>query len=168
MIRLGVPDRHDAICGQVIWSHEFERNFAISAGFQIALPKSEIIARELGGRPWAIALACAGSLCALFNLAVANFFSMNAFEPLFWMGAVYLVVRIINGGSPTLWVWFGVLLGFGTDDDDERQLFGSVGDLGQVVSSPRAMPFERRRHIYLCRDLKVGVRDLWPRVKNWL
>jgi hypothetical protein len=29
---------------------------------------------------------------------------MNAFEPLFWMGAVYLVVRIINGGSPTLWV----------------------------------------------------------------
>src|SRR5215831_4980306 len=72
-----------------------------------------IIARELGGRAWAIALACAGSLCALFYLAVGNFFSMNAFEPLFWMGAVYLVVRIINGGSPTLWVWFGVLLGLG-------------------------------------------------------
>src|SRR5215813_2934665 len=95
-----------------------------------------VIARELGGRAWAIALACAGSLSALFNLAVGNFFSMNAFEPLFWMGAVYLVVRIINGGSPTLWVWFGVLLGFGTDDDDERQQFGSVEDLGQVVSSP--------------------------------
>ena len=84
------------------------------------------------------------------------------------MGAVYLVVRIINGGSPTLWVWFGVLLGFGTDDDDERQQFGSVEDLGQVVSSPWAMPFERRRHIYQCHDLKVDVRDLWPRVKNWL
>src|SRR5215469_10037487 len=39
-----------------------------------------IIARELGGRSWAIVLACAGSLCALFNLAVGNFFSMNAFE----------------------------------------------------------------------------------------
>ena len=70
-----------------------------------------IIAREMGGRAWAIALACAGSLCALFNLAVGNFFSMNAFEPLFWMGAVYLLVRIINGGSPTLWLWFGVLVG---------------------------------------------------------
>ena len=45
-----------------------------------------MIAREMGGRAWAIALACAGSLCALFNLAVGNFFSMNAFEPLFWMG----------------------------------------------------------------------------------
>src|SRR5437867_727220 len=61
------------------------------------------IARELGGRAWAIALACAASFCALFNLAVGNFFSMNAFEPLLWMGAVYLLVRIINGGSPTIW-----------------------------------------------------------------
>src|SRR6266513_843813 len=60
------------------------------------------IARELGGRALAVALACAGSLCALFNLAVGNFFSMNAFEPLFWMGAVYLFVRILNGGSPLL------------------------------------------------------------------
>src|SRR5437773_6288376 len=66
-----------------------------------------LIARELGGRGWAVALACAGSLCALFNLAVGNFFSMNAFEPLFWMGCIYLLVRIINGGSPILWLWFG-------------------------------------------------------------
>ena len=75
-----------------------------------------LIARELGGRPWAIALACAGSLCALFNLAVGNFFSMNAFEPLFWMGCVYLLVRIINGDSPTLWLWFGVLVGLGLEN----------------------------------------------------
>ena len=49
-----------------------------------------------------------------------------------------------------------------------RELFASIEDLGQVVSSPWAMPFERRRHIYLCRDLKVSVRELWSRVKKWL
>jgi hypothetical protein len=54
------------------------------------------------------------------------------------------------------------------DDDDERQLFGSVEDLGQVISSPWAMPLERRRHIYLCRDLNMSLRELWPRVKKWL
>src|SRR5512140_2623245 len=48
------------------------------------------IARELGGRKWAVALACAASLCALFNLAVGNFFSMNAFEPLLWLALIYL------------------------------------------------------------------------------
>jgi hypothetical protein len=84
-----------------------------------------LIARELGGRRWAIALGCAGSLCALFNLAVGNFFSMNAFEPLFWMGCIYLLVRIINGGSPILWLWFGVLLGFGLENKHSAIFFGA-------------------------------------------
>jgi len=96
-----------------------------------------IIARELGGRAWAIALACAGSLCALFNLAVCNFFSMNAFEPLFWMGAVYLVVRIINGGSPTLWVWFGVLLGFGVENKHSTVFFGAGIFVGLLLTPER-------------------------------
>src|SRR6266699_2896952 len=81
------------------------------------------IACELGGRGWAIALACAGSLCALFNLAVGNFFSMNAFEPLFWMGCVYLLVRIINGASPTLWLWFGALLGLSLENKHSTAFF---------------------------------------------
>src|SRR5437016_1211551 len=81
------------------------------------------IARELGGRGWAIALACAGSLCAMFNLAVGNFFSMNAFEPLLWMGCVYLLVRIINGGSPTLWLWFGALLGLSLENKHSTAFF---------------------------------------------
>src|SRR2546430_1575498 len=71
------------------------------------------IAREIGGRGWAVALSCAASLCALFYLAVGNFFSMNAFEPLFWMGCIYFLVRIINGGPPKLWLWFGLLAGLG-------------------------------------------------------
>src|SRR5215471_18190308 len=96
-----------------------------------------IIARELGGHAWAIALACAGSLCALFNLAVANFFSMNAFEPLFWIGAVYLVIRIINGGSPTLWVWFGVLLGFGVENKHSTVFFGAAILVGLLLTPER-------------------------------
>jgi hypothetical protein len=55
-----------------------------------------------------------------------------------------------------------------TRDDDEREQFASVEDLGQIVSSPWAMPFERRTHIYLCRDLKVNVLEFWPHVKKWL
>jgi hypothetical protein len=65
--------------------------------------------------------------------------------------------------------WTGeVALVLDTRDDDEREQFASVDDLGQIVSSPWAMPFERRTHIYLCRDLKANVREFWPRVKKWL
>ena len=96
-----------------------------------------MIARELGGRAWAIALACAGSLCALFSLAVGNFFSMNAFEPLFWMGAVYLLVLIINGGSSTLWLWFGVVLGLGLENKHSTVFFGAGILIGMLLTPER-------------------------------
>jgi hypothetical protein len=38
--------------------------------------------------------------------------------------------------------------------DDSREQFRSVEDLGQIESSPWAMPWEQRLHIYLCRDFK--------------
>jgi uncharacterized membrane protein len=83
------------------------------------------IARELGGRGWAIALGCAASLSALFLLAVGNFFSMNAFESLFLTGCIYLFVRIINGGSPKLWLWLGVLLGLGLENKHSTAFFAA-------------------------------------------
>ncbi|MGB8341130.1 MAG: glycosyltransferase family 39 protein, partial [Chthoniobacterales bacterium] len=56
------------------------------------------------------------------------------------------------------------------DDEatDEREQFRSVEDRGRVESSPWAMPGEQRQHIYVCRDLKGGLRDLWPKVRKWL
>src|SRR5438876_10693626 len=95
------------------------------------------IARELGGRGWAIALACAGSLCALFNLAVGNFFSMNAFEPLFWMGCIYLFLRIINGGSPILWLWFGVLVGLSLENKHSTAFFAGGIFVALLLTSER-------------------------------
>jgi hypothetical protein len=102
-----------------------------------------LIARELGGRAWAIALGCAGSLCALFNLAVGNFFSMNAFEALFWMGCIYLFVRIINGGSPTLWLWFGALLGLSLENKHSTVFF-AAGIFIALVLTPQRRHFAEK------------------------
>jgi Dolichyl-phosphate-mannose-protein mannosyltransferase len=99
-----------------------------------------LMARELGGRIWAIALGCAGSLCALFNLAVANFFSMNAFEPLLWMGCIYLLIRIINGGSPKLWLWVGVLLGLGLENKHST-VFLAAGIFVALLFTPERRHF---------------------------
>jgi dolichyl-phosphate-mannose-protein mannosyltransferase len=114
---------------------------AIAGAATVAL--TGLIARELGGHAWAITLACAGSLCALFNLAVGNFFSMNAFEPLFWMGAVYLLVRVINGSAPTLWIWFGVLLGLGIENKHSTVFFG-VGIFVALLLTPERRHFTNK------------------------
>ena len=99
-----------------------------------------MIARELGGRTWAVALSCTASLCALVFLAAGNFFSMNAFEPLFWMGAIYLLVWIINGGSPRLWLWFGAVIGLGLENKHSMAFF-AAGICVALLFSPL------RRHL---------------------
>ena len=127
-----------------------------------------IIAREIGGRAWAIALACAGSLCALFNLAVGNFFSMNAFEPLFWMGCVYLVVRIVNGGSPTLWLWFGVLLGIGIENKHSTIFFG-FGIFVALLLTPERRHFAEK-FIWLGGVIAFAIalpNILWQALHHW-
>jgi hypothetical protein len=114
---------------------------ALAGAVMVAL--TGIIAREIGGHQWAIALACAATLSALFYLAVGNFFSMNAFEPLFWMGLVYLLVRIINGGAPTLWLWFGTVLGFGIENKHST-IFFAAGILVALLLTPERRHFAQK------------------------
>jgi len=56
------------------------------------------------------------------------------------------------------------------DDDatDEGEQFSLVEDRGLIESSPWAMPWEQRLHIFVCRDLKIPLRELWPKVRVWL
>jgi hypothetical protein len=89
---------------------------------------------------------------------------MNAFEPLFWMGAVYLLVRIINGGSPTLWLWFGVLIGIGIENKHSTVFFRRhfVG----LLLTPERHHFARNgsaRGARICHCVAV----LWQARHHW-
>ena len=114
---------------------------AVASALSVAL--TGMIARELGGRSWAVALSCTASLCALVFLAVGNFFSMNAFEPLFWMGAIYLLVRIINGGSPQFWLWFGGVVGLGLENKHSMAFF-AAGVCAALLLTPERRHFAQK------------------------
>jgi hypothetical protein len=101
---------------------------------------SGALARELGGRVWAVILACAASLSALVYLGIGNFYSLNVFEPLFWMGCIFLLVRIINGGSSRLWLLFGLVAGLGLENKHSMAFFG-VGMAIALLLTPE------RRHL---------------------
>ena len=70
-----------------------------------------LLARELGGRRWAMFLASLAALMAPVSLALSHLFTMNAFDPLLWMAIAYLVVRIAKSGRETLWLALGALAG---------------------------------------------------------
>jgi hypothetical protein len=77
---------------------------------------SGLLARRMGAALFGQLLS---EICAFFApvyLAVNHFFSMNAFDLLFWIMALYLIVCIIDGGKPVLWVWFGVVVGLGFEN----------------------------------------------------
>src|SRR5271157_3599322 len=61
---------------------------ALAGAAEVAL--TALIARELGGKGFAQGLAALATLAAPGILGLDNLLTMNAFEPLFWMGCAYL------------------------------------------------------------------------------
>ncbi len=96
-----------------------------------------LIARELGGRRFAQVLAGLSILVAPGFLATDSFFSMNAFEPLFWMGCAYVVIRIIRTGNQKLWLYFGLLAGLGLENKHSMLIFGCGIVAGLLATAER-------------------------------
>jgi hypothetical protein len=100
---------------------------AICGGLIVLL--SGLMARELGGGRYAQALAAVAVMVAPVYLAIDNFFSMNCFDQVFWALTGYLVIRILKGGDPRLWLLFGVVAGLGLMN---KYSMGFLG-MGMVV-----------------------------------
>jgi hypothetical protein len=92
----------------------------------------------------ALAGAATVALTALVFLAVGNFYSLNAFEPLFWMGCAYLLVRIINGASGGFWLGIGLLVGLGLENKHSMAFFGA-GLVLALLLAPDRRQFARPR-----------------------
>jgi len=70
-----------------------------------------LLARQLGGRRWAMLLASLAALMAPISLAMSHLFTMNAFDPLLWTAIACLVVQIAKCGREPLWLFVGALAG---------------------------------------------------------
>ena len=97
-----------------------------------------LLARELGGRAFAQTIAALAVFVAPGILGVDNLFSMNAFEPLFWTACALLLMRIVNTGDQRLWLWIGVLCGFGLNNKHSMLIFGAGLVLGMLLTPLRA------------------------------
>ena len=98
-----------------------------------------LIARELGGKRFAQSLAALAVLVAPGILGIDHFLSMNAFEPLFWLGCAYLVLRMFGTGSQKLWIWFGVLAGVGLENKYSMLILGAGIVVGLLLTPQRRL-----------------------------
>src|SRR6202030_3458504 len=108
---------------------------ALAAAAKVIL--SGWMARELSGGKYAHFLAAFCVLLAPIYLTFDSFFSMNAFEPVFWMTCAAIVLRILNGGNPKLWILCGLSAGLGILNKHSMLFFVSGIALGLLVTSAR-------------------------------
>jgi len=96
-----------------------------------------LIARELGAGRFGVALACLAVLTAPIYLAMDSLLTMNAFEPLFWMGCACVLILAIRRENPKLLVWFGVLAGLGLENKHSMLFFGFALVAGLLLTPQR-------------------------------
>ena len=105
------------------------------------------LARDMGGGRFAQALAALSVLVVPTYLVSHHLLSDNAWEPLMWMAAIWLVVRAINTGDERCWLWFGVLAGVAFENKYSIA-FLLLGVLVGVVLQPERR-FLKSRYLWL-------------------
>ncbi|MGE5124871.1 MAG: glycosyltransferase family 39 protein, partial [Betaproteobacteria bacterium] len=101
-----------------------------------------LLARELGGGRFAMALAALSTALAGVYVVMHYLFTMNAFEPLFWTGCAYVVARIVRTGDQRLWLLFGLVAGLGLENKYSMAVF-AFGLIAGVLLSPQRRAFAK-------------------------
>jgi 4-amino-4-deoxy-L-arabinose transferase-like glycosyltransferase len=110
---------------------------ALAFGAEVTL--TGYIVRELGGKRWAVFLACVSVLFAPVILGNATRLSMNPLEPLFWMGCIYCVLLAINRNQPKIIFWSGILLGLGLLNKHSTIFFIGALVVGLLLTPERKL-----------------------------
>ncbi len=96
-----------------------------------------LIARVMGGGRYAILLASLAILAA--PQYFGSYLNTDMFMITGWAACSYIVVRIMAGGSPKLWLWFGLAAGLSLQGKHEMVFFGFALLVGILLSPNRKM-----------------------------
>jgi hypothetical protein len=102
------------------------------------------LARELGGGRFAQAMAALAVFMVPIYIIMHHWITMNAFEPLIWLGCAWCVARAINTGDDRYWFRFGVLAGVGFEAKYSIAFF-LLGVVAGVLATPERRFLKSRR-----------------------
>jgi hypothetical protein len=114
----------------------------------LLLVQTAAIARELGGRRYAVILSAFSAAIAGIYLSDGSLLGTNCLEPNLWMGCAYFAILAIKRNNPRYWLWFGVVAGLGMEEKYSIAVFG----LGIVVG----LLLTEQRRVFLNRWIWLG------------
>jgi 4-amino-4-deoxy-L-arabinose transferase-like glycosyltransferase len=146
------------------------RMFSALAG-AAAVFLTGIIAWALGGRRSAQALAMLGLLLAPEFLGLDSFLSMNSFEAVFWMLAVFAVLMLLRGapGQRSLtgwWIVFGLAGGIGIENKPSMVVFLVALLIGLLFTPQRRIIFTRGAALGVALVILLALPNLLWQIHN--
>lgn len=126
------------------------------------------LARELGGGRFAQILAALAVFAVPVFTAVHGYYSMNAFDQLFWLLGAYLLMLIIHHGRPRDWILFGLLMGIGLMNKISILFFGLGLAVGILLTPQRR--WLRESWIWIAAALAFTIflpHILWQIAHGW-
>lgn len=98
-------------------------------------------ARELGASRFGTAFAALLAASPAVWYVIDHQFAMNAFEPLFWTGLAYAILRMIKTNNPRYWLAFGAVAGLGLENKYSLPVFAGGLLLGLLLTPQRKFLF---------------------------
>jgi len=111
--------------------------FVPALASSLLVVQSAVLAREFGGRRFAMLLVAICVAVAPQYLSNAGLLGTNILEPTLWMGCAYFAILAIKRDEPRYWLWFGVVAGIGLEEKYTIALFGAAIVLGLLLTAQR-------------------------------
>jgi len=99
--------------------------------------QTAVLAREFGGRRFALLLSAVTVVVAPQYLSNGSLLGTNCLEPNLWMGCAYFAILAIKRNDPRYWLWFGVVAGFGLEEKYSIAVFGLGIVTGLLLTAQR-------------------------------
>jgi len=125
------------ICRAVLGDSLRSIRFIPAVASSLLMVQTAVLAREFGGRRFALLLSAITILIAPQYLSNGSLLGTNCLEPNLWMGCAYFAILAIKRDDPRYWVWFGVVAGIGLQEKYSIVVFGSGMVIGLLLTPQR-------------------------------
>jgi hypothetical protein len=131
------------ICRAVLGDSLRSIRFVPALASSLLVVQTAVLARELGGRRYAVLLSAICIVIAPQYLSNAGLLGTNCLEPNLWMGCAYFVLLAIKRDDPRYWLWFGVVAGLGLEEKYSIAVFGLGIVLGLLLTTQRRVLLDK-------------------------
>ncbi len=131
------------VCRAVLGDSLRSIRFIPAVASSLLVVQTAVLAREFGGRRFALLLSAICVVIAPQYLSNGSLLGTNCLEPNLWMGCAYFAILAVKRAQPKYWLWFGVVAGIGLQEKYSIALFGFGIVAGLLLTPQRKVFFDK-------------------------